>query len=186
MTFDYFGYELEFIQREPCKDDSAHLFTLVYKFYSPLTKYFYILHADYHSDDFFAVKFYCKKDRHSDFKYSKLTNKGDVGNILITCVKIVPILLKEYPQASFGFVASRTLDEPSQKVESYFNNQRFRIYRALVALKFGEKTFAHFEYEQISGYLLVNRIGSAGNVVEKERGLVQMLSATYNNLPDIV
>ena len=128
MNFDYEGYELKFIQKKPCKDGSDHLFSLIYKFFSPVTRYIYILHADYHRDDFFAIKFYCKKDRHSDFKYSKIINKGDIGNILMTCIKIVPILLNVFPNASFGFIASRSIDDATQKVESYINNQRFRIY----------------------------------------------------------
>lgn len=183
MNFDYEGYELKFIQKKACKDSSAHLFSLIYKFFSPATNYFYILTADYHEGDFFAIKFYCKKDSHSDFKYSKIINKGDIGNILITCVNIVPILLKEYPNASFGFIASRSIDETSQKVESYINNQRFRIYTELILLKFGEKTFAHFSYFQFSGYLLINR--KCGNIKIKEKELVEMLSSTYNNLIDI-
>ena len=141
------------------------------------------MHADYHRDDFFAIKFYCKKDRHSNFKYSKIINKGDIGNILMTCIKVVPILLNDYPAASFGFIASRSIDEASQKVESYINNQRFRIYSHLIFLKFGEKTFAHFTYTQISGYLLINRL--CGDIKVKEKELVEMLSGTYNNLLDI-
>ena len=183
MNFDYEGYELKFIQKKPCKDGSDHLFSLIYKFFSPVTRYIYILHADYHRDDFFAIKFYCKKDRHSDFKYSKIINKGDIGNILMTCIKIVPILLNDYPNASFGFIASRSIDDATQKVESYINNQRFRIYSYLIFLKFGEKTFAHFTYNQISGYLLVNRL--CGDIKVKEKELVEMLSGTYTNLLDI-
>lgn len=183
MIFDYEGYELKLVQKRACKDGSAHLFSFIYKFYSPVTKYFYILHADYHEGDFFAVKFYCKKDRHSDFKYSKIINKGDVGNILMTCVKVIPLLLNDYPEASFGFIGSRTVDEISRKVESFINNQRFRIYRQLIPLKFGEKTFAHFAYEQISGYLLINR--RCDDIKGKEKELIRMLAATYNNLPDI-
>ena len=101
----------------------------------------------------------------------------------MTCVKVIPLLLNDYPDASFGFIGSRTVDELSLKVESFINNQRFRIYRQLIPLKFGEKTFAHFAYEQISGYLLINR--RCGNIDEKERELIMMLAATYNNLLDI-
>ena len=86
MTFDYPGYSLKFVQKRPCKDGTAHLFTLIYKFYSPITRYIYIFHADFHEENVFALKFYAKKDRHSDYKYSKLTNKGDVANILITAL----------------------------------------------------------------------------------------------------
>ena len=183
MNFNYEGYDLKFIQKRPCNDSSAHIFSLVYKFFSPVTKYFYILHADYHQHDFFAIKFYCKKDRNSEFKYSKIINRGDIGNILMSCVKVIPILLNDYPGASFGFIASRSIDETSQKVESYINNQRFRIYSYLIFRKFGEKTFAHFTYPDFSGYLLVNRKCADINIKEKE--LVELLSGTYNNLLDI-
>ncbi|HEY5465253.1 MAG TPA: hypothetical protein VIJ95_18470 [Hanamia sp.] len=80
-------------------------------------------------------------------------------------------------------IGSRTVDEASQKVESYINNQRFRIYRQLIPLKFGDKTFAPFAYKQLSGYLLINR--NCGDIKVKEEKLINMLAATYNNLPDI-
>jgi hypothetical protein len=99
----------------------------------------------------------------------------------MTCVKVIPLLLNDYPEASFGFIGSRTVDEISRKVESFINNQRFRIYRQLIPLKFGQKTFAHFE--QISGYLLINR--RCDDIKRKEKELIRMLAATYNNLPDI-
>lgn len=184
MNFDYPGYELKFIQKQRCRDGSAHLYTLIYKFYSPVTRYFYILHADYHKEDVFAVKFYCKKDRHSDFKYSKIINKGDVGNILVTCAKVVPILLKTHPTASFGFFGARTFDQASKRIEPSLKTQRFRIYKHLVHLKFGNKSFAHFEYESISCYLLVNRHNK--DIHSKERNIVKMFSETYKILPDIV
>jgi hypothetical protein len=100
----------------------------------------------------------------------------------MTCVKVIPLLLNNYPQASLVY-RSRTVDEISRKVESFINNQRFRIYSQLIPLKFGEKTFAPFSYEQISGYLLINR--RCHDIKGKEKQLIRMLAATYNNLPDI-
>jgi hypothetical protein len=185
LTFEsYPGYDLLFIQKEPSKDETAHEFTYVYKFHSPLTGYHYVLRAEYHAEDVFAVKFYCKKDRHSEYKYSKLTNKGDVGNILKTCVKLVPMLLTKHPTSSFGFVGSRTLDRASRKVENYNNNQRFRIYKYMAGATMGTKTFEHIEYPEISGYLLVNR-ECGGDIADKELAIKRMFSQTYNNLPDI-
>ena len=183
MTFDYPGYDLKFIQKRRCKDASEHLFTLIFKFHSPITKYSYILSADYHKEDVFGVKFYAQKDKRSDFKYNKIINKGDLGNILVTCAKIIPILLQNYPTASFGFIGSRTVDESSKKAEAYSNNQRFKIYRYIVSTKFGNQTFEHFEYEMISGYLLVNK--SNKEIEEKERAIVEMFTRTYNTLPDL-
>lgn len=107
-----------------------------------------------------------------------------MGNILVTCAKTVPLLLKEHPAASFGFIGSRTIDKTSGKVEGIANNQRFRTYVYFAAKKFGQQTFAHFEYPAISGYLLVNR--SCEKTVAREREIIKMFSGTYYHLPDIV
>jgi hypothetical protein len=182
LNFNYPGYNLKFIQKSNCKDKSAHLFTIVYKFFSPITKYNYIINADYHEEDVFAIKFYCAKDKRSDYKYNKIVNKGDLGNIFISCAKVVPLLLLDYPNASFGFCGARTVDFKSKKVENYINNQRFRIYKNIVSMKFGTMTFTHYEYEQISSYLLIN---NKSNVIISEKNIKKMFSSNYNNLPDL-
>jgi hypothetical protein len=183
LIFHSTGYPLEFIQRRICRDASAHLFTLIYKFRSPVTHYAYILHADYHEENVFALKFYAQKDKRDDHKYSRITNKGDVFNILITCLRVVPVILQEYPSASFGFIGSRTIDRQSRTVENYQNNQRFRVYNGVVAGTIGEQTFAHYSYEEVSGYLLINR--ATPDIDAKEQLIIRMFSDTYNDLPNI-
>jgi hypothetical protein len=96
----------------------------------------------------FAVKFYAQQQRKSDFKYSLITNKDDVINILVTTAKVVPELLKDFPSASFGFTGARTYDYRSNKVEDYRRNQRFRVYKSIVPKLIGSKTFTHYEYEK--------------------------------------
>lgn len=182
MNFNYSGYPLNLVQKRNCTDNSAHLFTIVFKFYSPVTKYYYILNADYHEEDVFAIKFYCVKDKRSNYKYNKIVNKGDIGNIFITCAKVVPLLLQEYPNASFGFCGARSVDSRLRKVEDYSNNQRFRIYKNIVSLKFGTKTFTHYEYEKISSYLLIN---NNSDVKITEKRIKSMFVSTYNDLPDL-
>lgn len=183
MKFNSIGYELNFIQKRLCKDESDHKFTIIYKFYSPRTKLIYILNADYHANDVFGIKFYCKKDKKSDYKYSKIVNKGDVGNILVTCAKVIPILLNQFPTASFGFAASRSVDSKNKLVEQPYMNQRFKTYAQVAAKKIGNFTFTHFEYPEISSYLLVNNY--YGNVSAAERNIVSMFRRTYVTLLDV-
>jgi hypothetical protein len=64
-----------------------------------------------------------------------------VANILITCLKSVPLILQDYPEASFGFTGSRTIDKESRTVEAFENNQRFRVYKRIVEQKIGFNTF---------------------------------------------
>lgn len=184
MTFEYEGYDLKFVQKKTCKDPTAHQFSLIYKFFSPKTKLVYVLSAEYHSEDIFSIKFYPKCYKHSDFKYNRIINKGDLGNILVTCAKVVPILLSEYPTASFGFIGSQTVEKRTQKTEPLDSNQRFRIYKHLTSVLFGTKTFEHFEYPSISGYLLINRINIP--ITNKERAIVKMFLSTYQTSIDLV
>ena len=177
------GYNLKFIQKTAIKDGSSHLYKHIYKFKSEKTRLIYIVHADEHEHDFFAVKFYAKKDRKSDYKYSKIINKGDVVNILVTCIKVIPILLASNPLASFGFVGSRSLDEMSDKVESFSRTQRYRIYVRLVSTRIRHVTFTHFDYEAVSGYMLINNKHS--NIDEVEAKLKRMLAETYSNITNI-
>ena len=54
-------YPLKFIQKDICKDGSDHLFTYIYKFTLAETNLHYIIRAEYHTENIFAVKFYSKK-----------------------------------------------------------------------------------------------------------------------------
>jgi hypothetical protein len=47
----------------------------------------------------------------------------------------------------------------------------------------GHQTFAHYSYEEVSGYLLINR--DDPNVELCEQSISKMFAATYNELPNI-
>ena len=182
MIFTHSGYKLRFVQKRPINEDD-HIFSLIFTFISPVTKYKYILIADFHTQDLFAIKFYCSKDKKSEFKYSNIINKGDAMNIFATCASVIPILLIDYPKASFGLCASRSIDRRTLLLEPVQQNQRFKIYSCLIKAKFGSQTFTHFQYPQISSYLLINN--DCEDVVIKERAIIVALCTTYPNLPDI-
>ena len=177
------GYNLKFIQTHPIKDKTDHLQSYVYTFYSSRTRLKYVLTADLHKNDFFALKFYAKKDKRSDNRYSKVINKGDVGNILVTCARVIPIILDQFPNASFGFIGSRTIDFYADKVEGYQNNQRFRLYAYHIPQLVGHKTFEHREYNEVSSYMLLNKNISDLNKLEKN--IRTMIVNTYPNILNI-
>lgn len=183
MRFDYPGYELDFVQRQRCKDQTAHLYTLIYKFYSPITRYHHIVRAECHEGNFYAIKFYCKKDRRSDYKYAKIINKGDALNILMTCLKVIPAILQDSPTASFGFIGARSMDKASGRFEPYYKTQRYRVYTELAKAKIGQATFEHIRYDAISSYLLINR--NDGDLASKEAFIQHMVAQTYNDLLNI-
>lgn len=177
MSFDSIGYELKFIQKERCGDSSPHLFTYIFKFYSPITKYKYIVRAEYHEEDVFSIKFYIQQHSKSDFKYSFIVNKQDTQNILITCAKSIPFILLKHPTASFGILGARTYQHHKEYIEDVTENQRFRVYQSLIQRNFGVRTFSHFKYPKIGGYLLVNNMNEA--IKEKEEHIKQMFISAY-------
>ena len=185
MTFDYPGYPLKFIQRDACREENrgGHLSTFIYKFHSPVTKYRYILRAEEYECEAFAIKFYCQKHSNHDYKYSITTNKGDIGNILVTCLSAIQKILNICPNASFAFVGARSYDKRSKKLENTSPTQRFKIYRYVASKLIGRATFEHFEYEPASSYSLINR--NSENIEATERMIVNMFRFTYPNLREV-
>ena len=106
-----------------------------------------------------------------------------MGNIITTCAKVIPLLLEDFPQASFAFGAARSVDKSNKSIEPIIRNQRFELYRYFASKRFGQTTFAHYEYPLISSYLLLNR--SSGRTSLRERELIKMFSETYNNVSEI-
>lgn len=179
-------YDLKFIQKDSCKDGSDHLFTFIYKFYSPHTKLHYIIRAELHTGDVFAIKFYCKKDKRSDYKYNKIVNRGYALRILQTCLSLVIEILKDYPYANFAIYSSRSIDfsNPKKLTENLEENQRYRIYKEYIKNRVGDETFTHLDYPAISSYILINNCNK--DIEQKEREILEMFDRTYHGVPDIV
>lgn len=182
-------YQLKFIQKHNCKDGSDHLFTYIYKFFCIDSKLHYIIRAEYHNENIFAVKFYCKKDKRSNFKYNKIINKHpykSVIGIFNTCFSLIPELLTLHPGCSFAILSSRTVDltNPNKLTERMPRNQRFRVYSRFLQDRIGNKTFTHFQYEGLSSYLLVNN--DEKDIDLKESKIKEMFERTYNFIPDII
>ncbi|MFN4316328.1 MAG: hypothetical protein ACK4E0_18735 [Chitinophagaceae bacterium] len=97
---------------------------------------------------------------------------------------VVPILLKKYPDSSFAFMASPSIDPRSNKVEPLSNNQRYKTYAYFIYQKIGSEIFQHIAYTEVSGYMLLNR--KAGNLDEKEAAIKSIFLNTYPRLLDIL
>lgn len=173
-------FNISFVQKEKAsKERDSFDYALIYKFYTTHTDKYqrlkYILRVEAY-DDVFAIKFYAARDRKLDNRYNRIIKAHNYKNalrIFYTCASIIPKLLKEYPYASFAVNGAESLDLESDKVESRNKNQRFRIYRTIALNLFGRETFEHIQYEEISSYLLVNRIG-CNCINEKAERIKQM------------
>lgn len=131
----------------------------------------------------FAIKFYCKKDRKSEHKYSKTINKGDLGNIWNSCLAVIPDILQRYPAASFAFTGASSVDFNVRKREWKAPTQRYRIYKYIVSTVIGQETFEHIQYDHVSSYLLINK--ASGDIIEQEKLFIKTFSETYLYLDDL-
>lgn len=156
-------YPLYFIQKASPGKGDAFDFAYIYKFYSERTPRYqrlkYIVHAESY-EDVFAVKFYAARDRKLDNKYNRIIKAhGYTGAVrtFMSCASAITDLHAKFPSYSFVVSGAESNDLESDKVEGEENNQRFRIYRTLALQLFGRETFEHYQQEEVSTYMLVNR-----------------------------
>ena len=176
------GYTLNFIQCDKATYVPCHTFTYVFKFKSEKTNTPYVVQVAEHINDFYVVKFYAKKHRKSSRKYSLIVNDGDPVNVLITCLKAIPEILKINPNASFGFLGARTFDRYSRKIESYNNNQRYRIYKEHINQLLGNKTFTHKYISKSSSYALYNN--KLPDIEAYHNSIKSMIKKHYDSVLD--
>lgn len=177
------GYVLTFIQKKICKDETKHLYGLIYKFFSPVTQHIYVVIADYFDCNVFSIKFYSKRHRKSDRKYNIVINRGDIFRIIQTCIELIVKLIESHPGASFGFIASRSIDPKSKRAEPLANNQRYLVYKRYFA-RIGYEKFDHYEFDNASAYLLINR-DNCNDTNPLKDSIVEMFRSTYPDLLDI-
>lgn len=141
----------------------------------------YIVRAEVFSD-VFAIKFYASRDRKgADNKYSighgQISVQGVFG-ILNTTLEIMLDLLKKFPEYSFIIKGAEAYDPATKKEEDEYENQRFRIYRSFLAKNIGTTAFTHFQFPEISVYLLVNnKSGLSAN--DKKDEIMEHFKAIY-------
>lgn len=177
-------YELIFIQKASPSKSEAFDLSYIYKFYTERTACYqrlkYIVRVESH-ESVFAIKFYAARDKKLESKYNRVLKANKYINtlrIFITCAHIVPEILKTFPDSSFVISGARTMDLESGKIEGKESNQRFRIYREVASYHFGRTIFEHFEFKEVSSYLLVNKIGCT-DINKKKDDIKAMLLDRY-------
>lgn len=157
-------YSLRYIQIERKRQNlnGDPEITHVYSFFAESRKYGcffkYIVRAEKYNDCF-AIKYYCTRCKHSEYKYSRVLNlfsAVETKRIMETCAAVIPDILQRYPNTSFAFNGSRTFDRANY-IEGYEKTQRYRIYIELVRRLFGEEVFHIVNYDESSSCIFVNR-----------------------------
>lgn len=159
------SYPLYFVQKASPGEGDAFDFAYIYKFYSERTRLYqrlkYIMRVEAY-EDVFAIKFYAARDRKLDNKYNRIVRAHEYRGAMktfMTCAEVVKLLHQKHPSASFIVQGASSRDFRSGKMENDVLTQRFRIYRQIAYSIIRSDDFVHFDKEDSSAYLLVNRLG---------------------------
>jgi hypothetical protein len=154
----------------------GHRLTRIYSFKGSNAQY--IVEVEEFEFDVFILKFYQKSHRLSSEKFNLLTMNHDVQGVIRTVLDIaLDILKNENPHASFGFVGT---NKPNEEKHC---TQRFRIYRQLMKNFFGSTSWVHYEMEDSSAYLMLNRC-HAEQKREVIPRIVDMFRLVYDDFGD--
>jgi hypothetical protein len=119
----------------------------------------YVAVVEHYKEEVYIIKYHAACHSKSVHKYNLLFNDEKPAPIIRTCIDIMLDILRQSPNASFGFVGSpsknkkklgRTFDEGKPYT------QRFRIYERIMADYFGTLTFTHAVNKTNSAYLMIN------------------------------
>lgn len=128
-----------------------------------------------------AIKFY-PQSANEEHRYNVSTNrftfKGTL-KVILTCANLIPEMMGIFPDASFVIKASEGVDPQTDTEEQEYNNQRFRVYKYALSKVIGNDNFQHYEYPNISVYLLVNKRG-CGNIEDKRESIKSELVGIFN------
>lgn len=163
MFDKYKPFNLKFIQKASPNEGDAFDFAYIYKFFTDSTdnvqRLKYILRVEVF-EDVFAIKFYAARDRKLTNKYNrilKVHNYKSIIKLFYTCATLVQVLHNMYPAMSFAINGAESREIANDKIEDMESNQRSRIYRNVALKLFGFESFEHFQCEEVSSYILINR-----------------------------
>lgn len=109
---------------------ASWLYEDIYKLFvhSPNSRRKYLVEVHCYADHLYTVDFYAKV--HDINRYRLQTNQFAAGKLGGTVLAIMAGILRQDPQARFGFVAAAMLNETSDA-----NTKRFRLYTRMLELK---------------------------------------------------
>lgn len=102
----------------------------VYKFFlhSPSSRRKYLVEIHAYADHLYTADFYAKVNNVN--RYRLRTNQQAAGKLGGTVLAILAEVIRQDPQACFGFIAAALLSETSDA-----NTKRFRLYTKMLELK---------------------------------------------------
>lgn len=145
------GYPFTFTMNDKSEANELLLYTMQYRFRSAKSHHTYIVRVEKYLHHAYCLKFFDKAMMLSKDKFSLRSNTFEPRTIFYTLYHIMIDVLNKDRQASFFFIGAQ--DEKDEIGEA---TRRFRVYRKFVSSIIGENKFAHYKFNELSLYVLVN------------------------------
>ncbi|WP_241159947.1 hypothetical protein [Parabacteroides sp. ZJ-118] len=100
-----------------------------------------------------------------------MTGLNEVRPVINTCIAIMQEIANQNPRASFGFISA------NMRGESEYLTKRFRVYCRIMATRFTEDVFEHYQIVQKSAYIMVRK-----SELEKQPQLLQLFTDKFIRL----
>lgn len=116
--------------RNPTAGRESWLWADIYKFFmhSPSSRRKYLVEIHAYENHLYTADFYAKVNNIN--RYRLRTNQQAAGKLGGTVLAILAEVLRQDPQACFGFIAAAMTNETSDA-----NTKRFRLYKRMLELK---------------------------------------------------
>lgn len=153
--------------------DSPYLlckYTYTFKTYN---HHAYVVIVEKYKYHLYAIKYFLKSHRNSDFRYNYSTDDGRPRIKIYTCFSILQEIFNSDPDASFGFIGAESVSKHitirvkrnnwqydlNDKVykEGSTNNRRYRIYKTIVDTFFDPAIFRYVKDIDMGMYIILNR-----------------------------
>lgn len=139
----------------------------------------YLFEAHKYEHNFFAIKFYDKNNRLSDYKYNLLTNNFNQNAVLSTAVKIMLDMWEKDKSRSFGFYGApkyAKVNKHYQNLESGVTSRK-RTYSSLISMLISNTNFDHYDDPSNNIYLLLSKRNTTKNLYKK---VIKEVVARFN------
>jgi hypothetical protein len=130
----------------------------------------YLVTVEEYEHHVYILKFCLEDHQDNNDKFNILLNIGHTNakKVILTCIQIGLSIYEKNPLASFGFIASPTIDELDKT--GFNNTKRLLIYKYFVQFFFHPQNFIHSHSDKHSWYLILNK-----NYVQQEPDAMQRI-----------
>lgn len=151
-------YRFRYVMTRPVNPPQPHLNTRLYSFKSEKNQTYHVEVEEY-LGSVFMVKFFLKAHRNSPLRYNLMTNLGAAQKVIYTVIHIMLRIFNELhaQNPSFAFMGSNTKYGDEREDEQKANTKRFRSYKKIVSIFFGQETFEYIKDENASILIMKNR-----------------------------